>query len=240
MKNYHKNMGLSTMFIRKHLQERPMIKGIIFDSDGVLVNSMPFHAKAWVEVFAEYGIEVTEEDIYEIEGSNHVGVINIFFGTAGRIPEPEIYAEILEKKRAHFLENNRAEVFEGMYDCLSSLKNKFKLAVASGADRTIVTSLMDKFYPGIFDTIISGEDVENGKPDPEPYEKAIVKLGLSKDECLVVENAPLGVESAKNAGVFCVGVPTYLDESKLKEADFVVRNHSELIEYLTDLKDSSV
>ncbi|MDI3485653.1 MAG: beta-phosphoglucomutase [Methanolobus sp.] len=239
MKNYHKNMGLSTMFIRKHLQERPMIKGIIFDSDGVLVNSMPFHAKAWVEVFAEYGIEVTEEDIYEIEGSNHVGVINIFFGKAGRIPEPEIYAEILEKKRAHFLENNRAEVFEGMYDCLSSLKNKFKLAVASGADRTIVTSLMDKFYPGIFDTIISGEDVENGKPDPEPYEKAIVKLGLSKDECLVVENAPLGVESAKNAGVFCVGVPTYLDESKLKEADFVVRNQSELIEYLTDLKDNS-
>jgi HAD superfamily hydrolase (TIGR01509 family) len=114
------------------------------------------------------------------------------------------------------------------------------IAVASGADRTIVTSLMDKFYPGIFDAIISGEDVENGKPDPEPYEKAIAKLGLSKDECLVVENAPLGVESAKNAGVFCVGVPTYLDESKLKEADFVVRNHSELIEYLTDLKDSSV
>ncbi|WMW24809.1 HAD family phosphatase [Methanolobus sediminis] len=212
-----------------------MLKGIVFDSDGVLVNSMPFHAKAWVEVFADYDMEVTEEEIYEIEGSNHVGVINIFFSRAGRTPNPEIYAEILEKKRAHFLENNRAEAFEGMYECLSSLKNKFKLAVASGADRTIVTSLMDKFYPGIFDVIISGEDVKNGKPDPEPYEKAIAKLGLSKDECLIVENAPLGVESAKNAGVFCVGIPTYLDESKLKEADFVVRNHSELIEYLNSL-----
>ena len=51
---------------------------------------------------------------------------------------------------------------------------------------------MDKFYPGIFDAIISGEDVKNGKPDPEPYEKAIAKLGLVKEECLVVENAPLG------------------------------------------------
>jgi HAD superfamily hydrolase (TIGR01509 family) len=212
-----------------------MFKGIIFDSDGVLVNSMPFHAKAWAEVLAEYGIEVTEEDIYEIEGSNHVGVINIFFGRAGRKPEPEIYDEILEKKRAHFLENNRAEVFEGMYECLSSLKDKFKLAVASGADRTIVTSLMDKFYPGIFDSIISGEDVENGKPDPEPYEKAIAKLGLSKDECLVVENAPLGVESAKNAGVFCVGVSTYLEEVKLQEADIVVKNHGELIDYLANI-----
>jgi HAD superfamily hydrolase (TIGR01509 family) len=227
------------MFITKNLKERTMFKGIIFDSDGVLVNSMPFHAKAWVEVFAEYDIEVTEEEIYEIEGSNHVGVINIFFGRAGRTPEPKIYAEILEKKRAHFLENNRAEIFEGMYECLSSLKNKFKMAVASGADRIIVTSLMDKFYPEIFDVIISGEDVENGKPDPEPYEKAIEKLGLRKEECLVVENAPLGVESAKNAGVFCVGVPTYLDETKLQEADLVVKNHAELIDYLTGLKDNT-
>ncbi|MBP1909030.1 HAD family hydrolase [Methanolobus bombayensis] len=212
-----------------------MFKGIIFDSDGVLVNSMPFHAKAWVEVFSEYGIEVTEEDIYEIEGSNHVGVINIFFGRVGRTPEPEIYDEILEKKRAHFLENNDAEVFEGMYDCLSSLKDNFKLAVASGADRTIVTSLMDKFYSGIFDVIISGEDVENGKPDPEPYEKAIEKLGINKNECLVVENAPLGVESAKNAGVFCVGVPTYLKPEQLQDADIVVENHAELIDYLMSL-----
>jgi len=212
-----------------------MFKGIVFDSDGVLVNSMPYHAKAWVEVFAEYGIEVTEEEIYEIEGSNHVGVINIFFGRAGKSPEPEMYEEILEKKRAHFLKNNRAEVFEGMYECLLTLKGEFKLAVASGADRTIVTSLMDKFYPGIFDAIISGEDVENGKPDPEPYNKAVKELGLKNSECLVVENAPLGVEAAKNAGLFCVAVPTYLEPSKLQDADFLVKNHAELITYLKDL-----
>ncbi|SFM22878.1 HAD family hydrolase [Methanolobus profundi] len=212
-----------------------MFKGIIFDSDGVLVNSMPYHAKAWVDVFAEFGIDVTEEEIYEIEGSNHVGVINIFFEKAGRTPEPDMYDAILEKKRAHFMENNRAEVFEGMYECLRSLKGKFKLAVASGADRTIVTSLMDRFYPDIFDAIISGEDVQNGKPDPEPYNRAVEKLGLKKKDCLVVENAPLGVESAKNAGMYCVGIPTYLDGSELQEADIVLKDHSELIVYLSDL-----
>ncbi|MEZ5333945.1 MAG: HAD family phosphatase [Methanolobus sp.] len=196
---------------------------------------MPYHAKAWVEVFEEYGLDVTEDEIYEIEGSNHAGVINIFFEKAGRIPEPGIYDEILEKKRAHFLGNNRAEIFEGMYECLQSLKGKFKLAVASGADRTIVTSLMDKFYPGIFDVIISGEDVNNGKPDPEPYDRAVEKLGLNKSECLVVENAPLGVESAKNASLFCVAVPTYLDESQLQEADVVLKDHAELIDYLLRL-----
>ena len=212
-----------------------MFKGIIFDSDGVLVNSMPYHAKAWVDVFAEFDIEVTEEEIYEIEGSNHVGVINIFFEKAGRTPEPEIYDIILEKKRTHFMENNRAEVFEGMYECLRSLKPKFRLAVASGADRTIVTSLMDRFYPEIFDAIISGEDVQKGKPDPEPYNKAVQKLGLDKNECLVVENAPLGVRSAKNAGLFCVGIPTYLDRSDLQEADMVLKDHSELIDHLKGL-----
>lgn len=212
-----------------------MFKGIIFDSDGVLVNSMPYHAKAWVDVFAEFGITVTEEEIYEIEGSNHVGVINTFFKKAGRVPEPEIYDRILEMKRAHFLENNRAETFEGMYQCLSSMKPRFKLAVASGADRTIVRSLMEKFYPGIFDVIISGEDVKRGKPDPEPYNRAVELLGLDKNECFVVENAPLGVESAKKAGMFCVGIPTYIDARKLHEADLVVKDHTELIEYLKDI-----
>jgi HAD superfamily hydrolase (TIGR01509 family) len=212
-----------------------MFKGIIFDSDGVLVNSMPYHAKAWVEVFKDFGIEVTEEEIYEIEGSNHVGVINIFFEKAGRNPEQYIYDTILEKKREHFLKNNRAEIFEGMYECLNILKGKFKLAVASGADRTIVTSLMDKFYPEIFDAIISGEDVQNGKPDPEPYNRAVQKLALEKNECLVVENAPLGVQSAKNAGLFCVGIPTYIDASKLREADIVFKDHPELMDYLIKL-----
>lgn len=214
-----------------------MYKGIIFDVDGVLVDSMPYHAKAWVEVFAGFGIKVTEEEIYEIEGSNHAGVIDIFFGKAGRTAEPEMYDLILERKRGHFLRNNHAKAFEGMYQCLRSLKSRFRLAVASGADRTIVTSLMERFYPGIFDAMVSGEDVSRGKPDPEPYNQAVAMLGLNKDECLVVENAPLGIRSAKNAGMFCVGIPTYLDEPKLQEADLIVKDHAELIAYLQRLAD---
>ncbi|WP_407356177.1 HAD family hydrolase [Methanolobus sp. WCC5] len=212
-----------------------MYKGIIFDADGVLVDSMPYHAKAWVDVFSGLGIEVTEEEIYEVEGSNHIGVINIFFEKAGMTPDPDMYAAILERKRAHFLRNNHAKAFEGMYQCLSSLKGRFRLAVASGADRTIVTSLMDKFYPGIFDAIVSGEDVSKGKPDPEPYNRAVAMLGLNKNECFVVENAPLGIRSAKNAGLFCVGIPAYLDASKLQEADLILKDHDELVGYLNGL-----
>lgn len=212
-----------------------MLKGLIFDVDGVLVDSMPYHADAWVQAFGEAGIHITNMDIYEIEGSNHKGVVDIIFHKAGLEPATSDYEKFLKKKREYFLRNNRAEPFEGMQACLQALKEKYKLAVASGADRTIVNTLMDKFYHSIFDAIISGEDVTRGKPDPEPYLTAVGKLGLEPEECMVIENAPLGIKSAKMAGIYCIAVPTYLQKEKMMGADMVLQNHAELIAYLYTL-----
>ncbi len=212
-----------------------MFKGVIFDSDGVLVDSMSYHAKAWVKVFEDEGIDVSEKEVYEIEGSNHKGVIDIFFGKAGKEADDSIYEELLQKKRKLFMEMNEAEAFDDMRECLKLLHGRYMLAVASGADRKIVDSLMEKFYPGIFDVVISGEDVSNGKPDPEPYLKAVDKLGLKKEECLVVENAPLGIKAAKNAGLYCVAVATYLEPEKMSEADRVFEDHNGLTDYLREL-----
>lgn len=212
-----------------------MLKGLIFDVDGVLMDSMPYHAEAWVQAFGEVGIRITNMDIYEIEGSNHKGVVDSIFRKAGMEPKTSDYEAFLIKKRENFLRNNKAEPFKGMQTCLKALKKKYKLAVASGADRTIVNTLMDKFYPGIFEVIISGEDVTRGKPDPEPYLTAVRKLGLETEECMVIENAPLGIKSAKNAGIYCVAVPTYLPKEKLIGADMVLRDHAELVSYLSRL-----
>lgn len=209
-----------------------MLKGLVFDVDGVLMDSMPYHADAWVKAFGEVGIHITNMDIYEIEGSNHKGVVDIIFHKAGMEPSSSDYEAFLKKKREYFLQNNRVEPFKDMPTCLQALKGKYKLAVASGADRTIVNSLMDKFYPGIFEVIVSGEDVTRGKPDPEPYLTAAGKLGLKPAACMVIENAPLGIQSAKKAGIYCVAVPTYLPEEKLIDADMVFTNHAELITYL--------
>lgn len=209
-----------------------MLKGLVFDVDGVLMDSMPYHADAWVKAFGEAGIHITNMDIYEIEGSNHKGVVDLIFHKAGREPKTSDHEAFLKKKREYFLENNRAEPFGGMQACLQNLKEKYKLAVASGADRTIVNSLMEKFYPGIFDVIVSGEDVTHGKPDPEPYLTAVSKLGLKAEECMVIENAPLGITSAKRAGIYCVAVPAYLPKEKLMDADMVLADHAELIAYL--------
>lgn len=212
-----------------------MLKGLIFDVDGVLMDSMPYHANAWVQAFADVGIRITNMDIYEIEGSNHKGVVDLIFHKVGLEPSTSDYETFLKKKRENFLRDNRAEPFEGMPECLQKLKKKYKLAVASGADRTIVNALMGRFYPGIFEVIVSGEDVTRGKPDPEPYITAVSKLGLEAEECMVVENAPLGIKSAKTAGIYCVAVPTYLPSEKLVGADMVLADHAELVAYLSRL-----
>jgi beta-phosphoglucomutase len=213
-----------------------MKKGIIFDVDGVLVDSMPYHAMAWIEAFATVGIEIKESEIYEIEGSNHIGVVNLIFKKYGKVPESGDYEDLLLKKRTHFMNNNNSQPFENMQECLKTLKNTYKLAVASGADRTIVTSLMTKFYPDIFDAIVSGEDVKHGKPDPEPYITAAGMLGIDPKDCIVIENAPLGVLSAKNAGMYCIAVPTYLSPDKLKDADLLLDSHKTLVDYLNKLE----
>ncbi|NYT19685.1 MAG: HAD family phosphatase [Methanosarcinales archaeon] len=213
-----------------------MFNSLIFDADGVLVDSMPCHADAWVRTFSEVGIDITRQDIYDIEGSNHVGVIRLIFKKAGRKADPELIEKLRVRKRELFFRNKKISSFEGMYDLLNCLKRHFHLAVVSGSDRPIVDSMMKEFYPNIFEVTISGADVTNGKPHPEPYLKAIEILGVEKENCLVIENAPLGVDSAKNAGLYCVAVPTYVDAEKLKRADQIFQDHSQLLQYLSDLE----
>src|SRR5659263_271046 len=144
-----------------------MLKAVIFDMDGVLVDSMPYHADAWVSVFKEVGINIRREDIYDIEGSNHIGIINLVFKKAGRTPEPSDFLRLVQKKHEIFSKINKAMVFDGIYECINSLKNKCLLAVVSGSDRVVVIELIERFFPDTFSAIVSGNDVKDGKPSPE-------------------------------------------------------------------------
>lgn len=210
-------------------------KAVIFDMDGVLVDSMPYHADAWIAVFAEVGIHINRQDIYDIEGSNHEGIIRLVFRKAGRTPAPDDFKELAQKKMEIFTKTNKVTAFPGIYECLEFLKNKCLLGVVSGSDRAVVMELMARFFPNTFDAVVTGNDVKEGKPAPEPYLKAVGMLKLEKDECIVIENAPLGVESAKSAGLFCIGIPTYVEAQRLKGADVVLANHGMLKEYLAGL-----
>ncbi len=221
------------MSLRNYFPQK--IEVVIFDFDGVLVDSMPYHAEAWVKAFAEVGIKMDPGQIYGIEGSNHIGVVKCIFAANGKTPSEEQIDSIADRKRELFLELNNSKTFKGMRDCLASLHSKYKIAVVSGSARQIIDELSSTFYPEMFDVIVSGSDILNGKPAPDPYLKAMEMLDASPEKCVVVENAPFGVEAAKNAGIFCIAVPTYVDSEVLQKADIVVADHSELLKHLYSL-----
>lgn len=211
-----------------------MLKAIIFDVDGVLVDSMYFQADAWVKAFKEVGIDITRRDIYELEGSNDSRLIKAIFEKAGKKPEPQQFEQLPEMKR-EFLEFDKIKPYEGILDCLKELKQHFLLAMVSGSNRKTVEKIVDKFFKGCFDVIVSGSDHERGKPEPDPFLTALEKLDLTRNECIVVENSPLGITAARRAGLYCVGVASVLEPEMIKHADLVFENHNALIHYLKNL-----
>lgn len=215
-----------------------MISSVIFDMDGVLLDSMSYHADAWVQVSGEWGVQVTHSDIYELEGANHILGLQWLFQRAGKELDPEYYDMILDRKVEIFSRIADVRPFDGVLDCLLHLKDRFNLSVVTGSERSTVESLLNEFFPGIFDVVVCGDDVEKGKPFPDPYLKAVDMLGVTTDECIVVENAPMGVEAAKSAGIYCIGVPTYVSPDKLSKADVVLTDHEFLPHYLLTLLSS--
>ena len=110
--------------------------------------------------------------------------------------------------------------------------NGLKLAVVTGANKEFATKIVSNYFESYFDVLINGEDVKNSKPSPEPYLKALELLKLSSQEVLVIENAPLGIKSAKNANLEVLALQTTLEKSKLKEADLIFKNHEDLFQYV--------
>lgn len=211
-----------------------MLKAIIFDADGVLVDSMYFQADSWVKAFKDVGINITRRDIYELEGSNDSRLIKAIFEKAGREPEPQQFEQLPEKKR-ELLEFDKIKPYKGILDCLKELKQHFKLAMVSGSNRNTVEKIVNKFFSGCFDVVISGSDHERGKPNPDPFLTALEKLDLTKNECIVVENSPLGITSARRAGLYCVAVASVLEPEMIQHADLVLKDHDALICYLKSL-----
>lgn len=211
-----------------------MLKAIIFDVDGVLVDSMLYQADAWVKTFKEVGINITRKDIYELEGSNNRRLIKTVFEKAGKKLEPW-HLEQLPEKKSKALEFDQIEPFEGILDCLKELRQHFKLAMVSGSNIDTINKVVKKYFSNCFDVVISGSDLERGKPDPDPFLKALEELKLTKNECIVVENAPLGITAAKRAGLYCVAVASMLEPEKVKHADFVLEDHAALLDYLKSL-----
>lgn len=204
------------------------VRAVVFDMDGVIVDSMPYHFLAWYEALRPLGIRVSCFDVYSKEGERWDKSLKDFLRKAKRKPTQEILKRIFASRQKIFRSHFKRLIFKGVEEFLLCLKNKYALGLVTGTPTWEIKRILPGKIKGLFDIIIAGDHVKRGKPHPEPYLRAARKLGVKPCECIVVENAPYGIESAKRAGMFCVAVTTSLPKEYLKKADIVVDNLEEI------------
>jgi len=206
-----------------------MIRAVLFDYDGVLVDSMPYHVAAWMEVMARYDVAISAEEIYLEEGSRTEDVAAELLRRRDRDITAALLEEIVAAKRDQYLANNQTRLVEGARELLEDLKHRgYRLGLVTGSIRAQVEPLLGEEVRNLFDCVITSEDVERGKPDPEPFHRAAQRLNVSAEECLVIENAPLGIRAALAAGMWVVAVLATLPAHLLREAHQVVPDLTEL------------
>ncbi|MEO9295035.1 MAG: HAD family phosphatase [Nitrososphaera sp.] len=209
------------------------MKGIIFDLDGVLVNSMPSHSQAWVDAFANIaGIKVERKIIYVMEGMRGEELVEKILAQ-NDISDRDLVKKIAGEKDMIFKSMEKPQAFEGVKEMVQSLK--CAKAVVSGSGRHDVESVLDAAIgKDLFDVIITADDVKKGKPDPLAFNTALGKLHVKTKEAVVVENAPLGVQAANSAGIPCFVV---LNNTPLTRQDFAGLISSEsVLEKTSSLK----
>ena len=209
------------------------VKAVIFDMDAVITNTMPDHFRAWKEIFNRQGIKVTHFDIYRREGQKGIRSVEEISKEYGRpIPVGNAKKILLEKEEL-FKKIVKRRFIVGARSFLRFLyKKNIKLALVTGTSRHELHRILPEHLYNFFSVIVTGSDVKNGKPHPEPFLKALKLFKMKPSEAIVIENAPFGIQSAKKAGLRCLALASSLPKEYLKEADQVFSSIKEMRERL--------
>lgn len=207
-----------------------MIKGLLFDMDGVLIDGMPYHWRSWQLAMRAMGVEIERLEIYKREGEQGAVTAKDLLTMGGVTPTPDRIQRVLSHKE---------ELFSRLYRPGKTIPHakallKFTTALPDAPRHVLVTGTSHGEWKKVFPTdwkplfkeVVTGDQVKKGKPHPEPYLTGLKRAGLKPHEALVIENAPYGIRSAKAAGLRVLAVQTSLPEEHLEEAD----------EIYTDLK----
>ncbi len=201
--------------------EAPSLKAFLFDMDGVLFDSMPNHAYSWTRAVEPFGLHLSREEVYMNEGRTGGGTINALMQkTFGREATEEECQQIYKYKSELFNTCPVAPPMSGASDVLREVRERGLLPViVTGSGQRSLLDRLNQHFPGVFRTelMVTAFDVKLGKPYPEPYLMGLRKAGsvlnadgspLRPGEAVVVENAPLGIQAAKAAGIFTIAVNT--------------------------------
>ncbi len=214
-----------------------MIKAVIFDLDGVIVDTAHYHFVAWQRLANELGVTFTEKENERLKGVSRMRSLEIILELGGITLSDEKKEELATRKNSWFVQYIEAirpeEIFPGVRKMLSDLRKQgLKVALASSSKNaeTVIRLLQIKDE---FDAVVDGTMIVHSKPDPEIFQLAARKLGVPAENCVVFEDAEAGVEAALAAGMKCVGVGS---PDQLGKANSIVKNTADFkIEALQNL-----
>lgn len=206
-------------FIKQHNYPSFTPKAIFFDMDGVLFDSMKHHASAWISALHKVGLPFTEHEAYMNEGRIGSSTIDgVFIKNHGRNATDVEKKTIYSIKSKLFEEIGQTKQITFALELLQKIKAQhLQIFVVTGSGQASLIDNLENNFPKIFqkEKMVTANDVQHGKPHPEPYLMALKKSGVQPWEVVVIENAPLGVESAHEAGLFTIGVNTGPLNSKI-------------------------
>jgi len=209
------------------------IRAVIFDMDGVIVDSESRHASAFFQVVEEIGY-----------GSNHGIVFADYVGRTDRDVWEDFLArhrpphqldELLERKHAKMLEFLRRDqpLFPGMYELVEQLSASYQLGLASGSERPLVEAVLDlRTLRRFFSVTISGSDIHRGKPAPDIFLRAAKELGVAPEHCVVIEDSKPGVAAGLAAGMTVIAITNTHSREELAHAHYVVGAYDEIAKLL--------
>jgi beta-phosphoglucomutase len=201
------------------------LKAVLFDLDGTLIDSMELHYRCWHETLSRFQISLNKRDFFLKEGTNVYRLMSNYLGSDDEI----LINSLISEKDMLFKQHYKFELFPGVKELLDGLiKRNLKIGIvtASTKDRlfnTIPADFLDKF-----DCQVTSDDGLKGKPFPDAYLTGAKLLGVHPGSVIAVENAPLGEESAKAAGIECFVVGTTLKRSDFKPDTFYFKSIKEI------------
>jgi HAD superfamily hydrolase (TIGR01509 family) len=213
-----------------------MLRAVIFDFNGIIIDDEPIHFELFQRILAEQGIGLTEEDYYaRYLGFDDRGAFAAAYREHGKRYDEKQLAGLIARKAIYYQNaiRNKVTIFPGVQTLVADLAPSLPLAVASGALRNEIETILSTAGLGqYFLAIISAEDVTQGKPEPEIFLKALARMNAEAGdnkpivaaECLVIEDSKEGVRGARRAGMKCLAVTNSHPPELLTEATAVVNS----------------
>lgn len=218
-----------------------MIKAIIWDMDGVIVDSEDHHHAGEIATFKHFGVDIPEEENKKFKGTplrEHFQSLKEKFNVETPLQD------LIEKQNEHIddMYSDKVELFQNVKEVLVELKQKYSQALATSSERKLVNIILKRFeIEEVFDEVTCGDEVRVGKPNPEIFLKTAEKLNISPEECIVIEDSLNGMKAGKVAGMKVIGHKVWHNKDlDFSIADFVVTDLREVEKIVEELNKQSL